>query len=152
MGIPNVYMCAIFMHTHNNAHTWKPPDYSRRTKRACPCRTESYYLKDLFKQADGSWWRDEWKGRAGGRWGERDFLNAITLLMAGRILTGPWGSLKGICKCNPNERCRWRDVFSSEPAFALPPSFGAPNVELSMMHITVRDGWRGVMSHFKITL
>lgn len=43
--------------------------------------------------------------------GERDFVNAITLLMARRILTGCGGSLKGICKFNSKCNCRWRDVF-----------------------------------------
>lgn len=43
--------------------------------------------------------------------GDRDLVNAITLLMAGRILTGCGGSLKGICKSNPKRNCRWRGVF-----------------------------------------
>lgn len=43
--------------------------------------------------------------------GERDFVNAITVLMVRRILTGCGDSLKGICKFNPKCNCRWRDVF-----------------------------------------
>lgn len=55
-------------------------------------RKESYYLKDLFKQVVGKGGMIE---KDGGR------AKAITLLMAERILPGPWGALKGICKFNP---------------------------------------------------
>ena len=71
--------------------------------------------------------------------GERDFVNAITLLMARRILTGCGGSLKGICKFNPKCNCRWRGVFC-EPVFMreyCSKSQAPLETELSMMHITV---------------
>lgn len=50
------------------------------TENAKPCRTESYYLEDLFKQGVENGGMIE---KDGGR------ANAITLLMAGRILPGP---------------------------------------------------------------
>lgn len=83
--------------------------FSPRTKIATPCRTGSYY--HLFKQGGVGWGDEE---RDLGR--ERDFVNAITLLMARRILTKCGGSLKGICKFNRESNCRWQDVFP-EPVF-----------------------------------
>lgn len=71
------------------------PEFSKftpGTENTKPSRTESYYLKDLFKQGVGNGGMNE---KDGGR------ANAITLLMAERILPGPWGALKGICKFNP---------------------------------------------------
>lgn len=78
--------------------------------------------------------------------GERDFVNAITLLIARRILTGCGGSLKGICKFNPKCYCRWRVVFC-ELMFTCKcfcaQSQAPSETELSMMHITVHDGSEG---------
>lgn len=67
-------------------------EFTPGTENAKPCRTESYYLKDLFKKGVGNGGKIEKDGKR---------ANAITLLMAGRILPGPWGGLKGICKLNP---------------------------------------------------
>lgn len=50
------------------------------TENAKPSRTESYYLKDLFKEGVGDGGMIE---KDGGK------ANAITLLMAERILPGP---------------------------------------------------------------
>lgn len=37
--------------------------------------------------------------------GEREFVNAIMLLMARRILAGGGGGLKGICESSPKCSC-----------------------------------------------
>lgn len=68
-----MFTCAQYVynetHTHARICTYlNTSSYSLRTKRASPCRTESYYLKDLFKQGGGGWW-DEERGR-----GEREIL------------------------------------------------------------------------------
>lgn len=62
-------------------HATRFSEFAPGTENAKPCRTESYYLKDLFKPGVGG--NGGMIGKDGGR------ANAITFLMAERILPGP---------------------------------------------------------------
>lgn len=103
-------ICAMPKHTYTHLNT---SDYPLWIKTASRCRTESYYQKHLFKQGKGEWWDEKGWRR------ERDFVNAIRLLMTSRILTGCGGSLKGICKFHPKCNRRWWDVFCARLCLCL---------------------------------
>lgn len=68
------------INSYTAKHATRFSEFVSGTENAKPCRTESYYLQDLFKQGVGNGGMIE---KDGGR------ANAITLLMAERILPGP---------------------------------------------------------------